>query len=77
MKPMESRHRRYTLSLEDITDEPGKAHGAVVAREHGLPAIVDTRNGTAAFRTGDRILLDGVNGIVRIAGGEEMDEIDS
>ena len=42
------------------------SHGAVVAREYGLPAIVNTRNATRIFRTGDRVLLDGENGVVRL-----------
>jgi pyruvate,water dikinase len=41
------------------------SHGAVVAREVGLPAVVDTRVGTATFRTGERLEVDGSTGIVR------------
>jgi pyruvate,water dikinase len=35
------------------------SHGAVVAREYGLPAVVDLRNATSVFRSGDRVVLDG------------------
>jgi pyruvate,water dikinase len=35
------------------------SHGAVVAREYGLPAVVDLRNATAVFKSGDRVILDG------------------
>jgi phosphoenolpyruvate-protein kinase (PTS system EI component) len=43
------------------------SHGAVVAREYGLPAVVNTRTATRVFRTGDRIVLDGESGVVRLA----------
>jgi pyruvate,water dikinase len=39
----------------------------VVAREYGLPAVVNTRIATRVFSTGDRIVLDGESGIVRLA----------
>jgi len=35
------------------------SHGAVVAREYGLPAVVNLRVGTKRFRTGDIVCLDG------------------
>ena len=41
-------------------------HGAVVAREYGLPAVLNTRNGTTRLQTGDRVRLDGDTGIVEI-----------
>jgi pyruvate,water dikinase len=41
------------------------SHGAVIAREYGLPCVVNTRNGTRFFKTGERIELDGDSGIVR------------
>ena len=40
------------------------SHGAVIAREYGLPAIVNTRTGTRAVRSGDRIRLDANNGYI-------------
>ena len=46
------------------------SHGAVVAREYGLPAVVNTRVATRVFTTGDRIVLDGESGIVRLADGD-------
>ena len=42
------------------------SHGAVIAREYGLPAIVNTREGTRRIATGDLIRLDADNGIVEI-----------
>ena len=43
------------------------SHGAVVAREYGLPAVVDLRQATRVFKTGDRVVLDGDRGILRLA----------
>lgn len=40
------------------------SHGAVIAREYGLPCVVNTRTGTKRIRTGDKILLDGNRGRV-------------
>lgn len=40
------------------------SHGAVIAREYGLPCIVNTREGTRFVKTGDRIRLDGDKGTV-------------
>jgi len=42
------------------------SHAAVVARELGLPCVVNTRNGTSVIRTGDRVRLDGDAGTVEI-----------
>ncbi len=42
------------------------SHGAVVAREYGLPAVLNTRIGTRAVATGDLIRVDGDRGIVEI-----------
>lgn len=42
------------------------SHGAVIAREYGLPAIVNTRVGTRRICTGDIIRLDADKGIVEV-----------
>lgn len=42
------------------------SHGAVIAREYGLPCVVNTRQGTRFFKTGDRALLDGDSGKVTL-----------
>jgi pyruvate,water dikinase len=42
------------------------SHGAVIAREYGLPAVVNTQNATVIFQTGDTVLLDGDNGSVTL-----------
>lgn len=40
------------------------SHGAVIAREYGLPCVVNTRGATRFFNSGDRIRLDGDTGTV-------------
>jgi len=40
------------------------SHGAVIAREYGLPCVVNTRDGTRFFQSGDHIKLDGDKGTV-------------
>lgn len=42
------------------------SHAAVVARELGIPCVVGTGNGTTTLRTGDRVRVDGNEGIVEI-----------
>jgi pyruvate,water dikinase len=43
------------------------SHGAVVAREYKLPAVVNLRIATKTFQTGDRVILDGTRGTLRLA----------
>jgi phosphohistidine swiveling domain-containing protein len=42
------------------------SHGAIVARELGIPCVIGTRNGTAVIRTGDTLVVDGGRGEVQI-----------
>ena len=41
-------------------------HGAVVAREYGIPAVVGVHDATTRLHTGDRIQVDGTNGGITI-----------
>lgn len=41
-------------------------HGAVVAREYGIPAVVGVKNATTIIKTGDKISIDGSNGSIEI-----------
>lgn len=47
------------------------SHGAVVAREYGLPAVVNLPGITRRFRTGDLLRLDGTTGEVRKLDGAQ------
>lgn len=50
-----------------ITDNGGTlCHAAIIAREYGLPAIVNTRKGTSVIRSGQRIKMDAAKGAVFI-----------
>jgi pyruvate,water dikinase len=41
-------------------------HGAVVAREYGIPAVVGVTGATARLATGQRVRVDGTNGRVTV-----------
>jgi pyruvate,water dikinase len=48
-----------------VTDLGGPlSHACVVAREYGLPAVVNVRSATHALKTGDRVRVDGDEGTV-------------
>ncbi len=42
------------------------SHGAIVAREYGIPAVMDVHNATKLLRDGQRVRIDGSRGIVEI-----------
>jgi pyruvate,water dikinase len=42
------------------------SHGAIVAREMGLPCVIGTGNGTTVLRTGDLLRVDGGAGLVSV-----------
>jgi phosphohistidine swiveling domain-containing protein len=58
----------YFAIIRGLVTDVGSAvsHGAVVAREYGLPAVLNTRNATRVLVTGDRVRLDGDRGTVEI-----------
>ncbi len=45
-------------------------HGAIIAREYGLPCVTGIPEATALIETGDKITVDGYLGIVTIGTGE-------
>jgi rifampicin phosphotransferase len=45
------------------------SHGAVVAREYGIPAVVGVADATERIATGDTITVDGSSGVVSAADG--------
>ena len=42
------------------------SHGAVVAREYGLPSIVSMKGATTSLETGQTIILDAFNGSIKL-----------
>jgi phosphohistidine swiveling domain-containing protein len=50
-----------------VMDEGGViSHGSIVAREYGIPAVVNVGNATKIIKTGQEIQVDGNQGVVRI-----------
>lgn len=50
-----------------VTDIGGAlAHGSIVAREYGIPAVMGTGNATARIQSGQRIQIDGDSGTVTL-----------
>jgi len=56
------------ISIKGLVTEVGglMTHGAVIAREYGLPAIVGVENATTLIKDGQRIRLNGTEGYVEI-----------
>jgi len=46
------------------------AHGAIVAREYGIPAVVGVAGATKRIVTGSRVTLDGTAGTVTLESNE-------
>ena len=59
----------FPLAAAVITEIGGiLSHGAIVAREYGLPAVVNVRNATQEIRSGHRLRVDGGAGTVELLG---------
>ena len=55
----------FTVIAALVTDIGSSvSHGAVVAREYGLPCVVNTLVATQVLKTGDRVRVDGDRGMV-------------
>jgi rifampicin phosphotransferase len=56
------------LSLKGLVTEVGglMTHGAVIAREYGLPAVVGVENATKLIKDGQRIRVHGTEGYIEI-----------
>ncbi|MCE5289402.1 MAG: phosphoenolpyruvate synthase [Nocardiaceae bacterium] len=61
------------LTAGGLVMEMGGAnsHGAVVAREYGIPAVVGAADATRRIETGQEITVDGASGLVRIVRSSE------
>jgi pyruvate,water dikinase len=50
-----------------VMDQGGLlSHGAIIAREYGIPAVVNVGNATRVIKTGQTIEVDGDRGVVRL-----------
>ncbi|MEX2620356.1 MAG: PEP-utilizing enzyme [Egibacteraceae bacterium] len=60
--------RGRTDAITGLVTEVGglMSHGAVIAREYGLPAIVGVEQATRLIRDGQRIRVHGTDGYVEI-----------
>ena len=48
-----------------ITDTGGKTcHGAIIARELGIPAVVGTEKATKLLKDGKKVIIDGERGLI-------------
>jgi pyruvate,water dikinase len=57
----------FLVASAIVTDIGGiLSHAAVVAREYGVPMVMNTRLATSKIRTGDALLVDGDRGVVYI-----------
>jgi pyruvate,water dikinase len=56
------------VSIKALVTEVGglMTHGAVIAREYGLPAVVGVENATKLIKDGQRIRVNGTDGYVEI-----------
>jgi phosphohistidine swiveling domain-containing protein len=48
------------------------SHGAIAARELGIPCVINTRDGTQRLRTGEIVTVDGSTGVVERAAPQPM-----
>lgn len=55
----------FSIAGALVTDYGGPlSHGAIVAREYGIPAVLGIKNATNLFKNGQKITVDGNQGIV-------------
>ena len=56
------------VAIKGLVTEVGglMTHGAVIAREYGLPAVVGVEHATRLIRDGQRIRVNGTDGYVEI-----------
>ena len=62
------------VSIKGLVTEVGglMTHGAVIAREYGIPAVVGVENATRLIKDGQRIRVNGTEGYVEILTPEEI-----
>jgi pyruvate,water dikinase len=58
-----------TLSAPEI-EASDLIHGAIIAREYGLPCVTGISDATSLVQSGDLLTVDGYLGIVTVGSGE-------
>lgn len=59
----------FALAAAVVVDAGGAvSHAAIVAREHGIPAVMGTVNATRVLSDGQQVVVDGGAGTVELAG---------
>lgn len=59
----------FLVAAAVVTELGGPlSHAAIVAREYGIPAVVNVTGATLAIRTGDRLRVDGDRGFIELLG---------
>ncbi len=60
----------FNLACGIVLEEGGLlSHSAVVAREYGIPAVLQVEGATMRLRTGELAVVDGSRGLVRVLDG--------
>lgn len=65
--PSETAHIKFERVSAFITEKGGKtSHTSILARSLGIPAVIGIKDATSKIKTGDRLIVDGLAGIVFI-----------
>lgn len=60
----------YVKAGAIVTEVGGvTCHAAGIAREMGIPCVVSVENILSSVKTGDHIIVDGSNGVIRVEEG--------
>jgi pyruvate,water dikinase len=55
----------FAIAAGVVTEVGGiLSHGAIVAREYGLPAVMSVHGGTDLLAEGERVTVDGNQGLI-------------
>jgi glycosyltransferase involved in cell wall biosynthesis/phosphohistidine swiveling domain-containing protein len=62
----------FLIARAIITEVGGAtSHGAIVAREYGLPCITNVKDATKLIKNGEILTVDGEQGVIYIGSGDE------
>jgi phosphoenolpyruvate synthase/pyruvate phosphate dikinase len=67
----------FLIAAAVVVDVGGPlSHGAIVARELGIPAVINTRSAMRTLRDGDKVRVDGTAGVVTVLGRSADTELE-